>query len=152
MAGFLSSSTSSIVVTSTMFTTGSGVAVWEPPKLPPEITPELLDEMSKEPAMAVPAAYLKALKGDGSGLPTLVDAWHQDESDYTLIDALPKAVAAVGDDANVKYVKEVYESFSKDERQYRASALYTAIRAMDGQQAQALRKQMRLDLGPALFR
>ncbi len=152
MAGFLNNSVSSMIVTSTTFTTGSGVSVWEAPKLPAEITPELLDVMSKDADLALPAAYLKALGGDGSGLPALVDAWRQDRSDYMLIDALPKAVAAVGDDANVKYVKEVYESFSTEERQYRAGALYTAIRGMDGPQAQALRKQMRVDLGPALFR
>ncbi len=153
MAGFLSNTTSSMIISSS-FMTGSGVTAWEPPKLPAAVTAALVDEMagSQDRELALAGDYLKALRGDASGLPALVEAWRQNPTDYTLIDALPKAVAALGDDANVKYVKEVYASFDKDERQYRASALYTSIRSMDGPQAQALRKQMRVDLGPALFR
>ena len=52
----------------------------------------------------------------------------------------------------MKYVKEIYASFGADEREYRAAGLYTSIRRMEGPGAQALRKQMRQDLGPALFR
>jgi HEAT repeat protein len=152
-AGFLSDSTSMVSVTSVL-ATGSGVAVWQPPKLPDAFTPELLDRLSasQDSELALAGAYLKALKGDGSGLPALVDAWHARTGDYRLTDALPKAIAAVGDDANVKYLQEVYASFSKEEREYRAPDLYTSIRRMEGPQAQALRKQMRQDLGPALFR
>ncbi len=151
VAGFLDSSTSSLVWTSS-FTLNSGIAVWQPPELPDALTPELLEEISQDTELALAGAYLKALKGDASGLPALVDAWRRSPTDFTLIDALPKAMAAIGDDASVKYVKEIYASFDKDERQYRASALYTSIRRMDGPEAQALRKQMRVDLGPDLFR
>ena len=133
--------------------TSSGVAVWQPPALPAALTPELLHRLAKaqDPQLALGADYLLTLKGDASGLPSLVDAWRQSPDDYELREALPKAVAALGDDANVKYVREVYASFSADERQYRASDS-SSIRRMDGPEAQALRKQMRQEVGPAVLR
>ena len=153
MAAFISRSSSSVIVSSTL-SADSGVSVWQPPRLPAGLTPELLRGLAagQDRELALGASYLLVLKGDASGLAALVDAWRLDTSDYELREALPKAVAALGDDANVKYAREVYAAFDANERQYRASGLYSSIRRMDGPEAQALRKQMRQDLGPAVLR
>jgi hypothetical protein len=153
MAGFLTTNSQPELMTS-MVMTSSGVAAWQPPKLPAALSDDLLRGLaaSQDSDLALGGAYLLALKGNASGLSALLDAWRQSPTDYTLADALPKAIAALGDDANVKYVKAIYASFSPDERRFRAPDLYTSIRRMDGPEAQALRKQMRQDLGPDLFR
>jgi hypothetical protein len=125
---------------------------WEPPKLPETLSTKqiraFLSDSDKE--LVLGAAYLLALRADSSGLPLLVNAWREVSYDSFLTKAVAQAVSAIGDDENVKYVREIYTSLESDQKEYRGPDLYWAIRRMTGPQAVELRKKMREEIGKAI--
>ena len=132
---------------------GRGASAWTAPELPEALTADRVRPFlsSSDPEIAAGAAYLMVLTGDRARLAPLVAAWRASKGDPQLGQALAQAVAAIGDDENVGFVREVYESFDADERDYRAAGLYRGIRGMDGPKARQLRKRMRQEVGRSLF-
>ena len=53
---------------------------------------------------------------------------------------LARAIAALGDDHNTKYLKEMYESLSEDEKHSIGVQLYWTIRRIQGSEAEGLRR------------
>ena len=109
--------------------------------------PFLEDE---DPELKAGASYLLALLGDGAGLPNLIEIWRSATEDSASRIMLARAIAALGDDHNTKYVKEMYEASSGDEKQVDGVQLYWTIRRIQGPEAEGLRRTMRKELGTSL--
>jgi len=126
---------------------------WAPPKLPAKLTPELLRPFleDEDPELKAGASYLLALLGDGAGLPNLIEIWRSATEDSANRIMLARAIAALGDDHNTKYVKEMYEASSGDEKQVDGVQLYWTIRRIQGPEAEGLRRTMRKELGTSLM-
>ncbi len=126
---------------------------WTPPKLPQKLGPELLRPFleGEDPELKAGASYLLALLGDGAGLPNLIEAWRSAGDDYQIRLMLSRAISALGDDHNTKYVSEMYETMSEDEKQSFGVQLYWTIRRIQGPDAERLRRTMRKDLGTSLM-
>jgi HEAT repeat protein len=126
---------------------------WTPPKLPEKLTPALLRPFLEgdDPELRAGASYLLALLGDGAGLGNLIEAWRSAAEDEECRLMLARAIAAIGDDHNTKYVKEMYEGLSGEEKTSAGAQLYWTIRRIQGPEADRLRRAMRKDLGTNLM-
>jgi HEAT repeat protein len=125
---------------------------WAPPKLPAKLTLDLLRPFldSDDPELRAGASYLLALLGDGAGLNNLIEVWRSATEDWTARLMLARAITAIGDDHNIKYVKEMYETMPEDEKRYLGTQLYWTIRRMQGPEAEGLRRAMRKEIGTYL--
>ena len=127
---------------------------WQPDKLPEELDARILRPFleADDPTLQAGAAYLLALMGDRSGLPTLIGQWRSQPDDYATREMTVKAIAAVEDDEQVPILREIYNALDGYEKEYRGKTLYWTMRRMGGPKARELRKVIRDELGTALVR
>src|SRR5262249_26390082 len=91
------------------FTPGQPSVPEAPRGLKPELVRPLLGDPDAE--VAAHAGYLLALLGDVEGLPLLLGYWRrQTRADDDLLRLVYRAVAALGDDGQVRVLEEVYRS------------------------------------------
>jgi HEAT repeat protein len=109
---------------------------------PEKVRPLLQDA---DPMVRARAGYLLALLGDKSGLPPLVQYWRdraQDEEKWALM--VTRAVAAVGDDASVPVLEEIYRLYQAeiytDLRHF-----FSSVNALKGPNGLRLEKRIRAD-------
>ena len=128
-------------------------AAWEPPALPAALTADLVRPFfgDDDPQTRAGASYLLALMGDDIGLVNLLDTWRANREEEQGALRLARAISALGDDRNVRYLREMYESMAEQDRDRRAGALYQSIRRMKGPEAVELRTRMRKEVGSKLF-
>lgn len=102
----------------------------------------------KNPKNAARAGYLLALLKEPAGLEPLLRQWRSAGKNAAApTQLLYRAVATLGDDANVPILEEIYRTYDRDEPSYNINDFYWTIRVLEGPNALRLRKQMRTEIG-----
>jgi HEAT repeat protein/thiol-disulfide isomerase/thioredoxin len=128
----------------------SGPEIKPPEGLTAEMIRPMLADTDKEAAAC--AAYLLVLLGDRSAADTLFAHWREKGKDESMWQGLVyRAVAAIGDDALVPIVEEIYSELAAHNR-WGSAELYRTIRQMKGPNALKLRKRMRDEQGADVLR
>jgi HEAT repeat protein/thioredoxin-related protein len=128
--------------------------VWSPPKLPEGLGAAVLRPFleTDDPELLLGASHLLVLLGDTDALDNLLEAWRVDPDDEDVRLLLVRAIAAVGHDRNVKYLREIYGSLDPDDKDSWGPTLYWTMRRMEGAEAAELRGTIRTELGVKLMR
>jgi hypothetical protein len=100
-----------------------------------------------DPTTVAYAGYLLALLGEPEGLEPLLRHWREHErKTESWMRLVYRAVSALGDDANVPLLEEIYRAMASDDSS-NLRDFYWTIRVLDGPNALRLRKQMRQEVG-----
>jgi hypothetical protein len=119
------------------------------PEAPKGLQPAVLRPLLKDPdpASAAYAGYLLAVLGEADGLGPLVRHWREGGGkDYSLTRLVYRAITALGGDANVPLLEEIFRNLSADGPS-NVRDFYWTIRILDGPNALRLRKQIRQTVG-----
>lgn len=121
------------------------------PKIPDGLKPEMLYPFLREKNTdsAAYAAYLLCLLGEADGLPPLLSWWRDQREDQARTSLVYTAIAALGDDKNVRLLEEIYDGLTAedDAMSYYLREFYWTIRIMEGPEALKLRKRIRDEVG-----
>ncbi len=127
---------------------------WQPPKLPAELKADALRPLLEEDDLTFRAGtgYLLVLLGASRDLTTLLEAWRAEQYSDDARLMLARAIAVLGDDENVKYLKEMLNELKGYERESWGPKLYWTMRRMKGTEARGLRRSLRKEFGVKLIR